>query len=242
MAKKKAKKKVKVKAKKKTTKKKVAKKVAKKAAKKATKKDDKRFIAKFLYFSNYDNEKENKENVVENIFYFSDMESLKNYINEDEDYDDSEGLNFNAKSRLIEAGRELISITGELVTTYAIRLADLDGEEAKKEELIISFLDKLKNPGWNYIDCISANDGWYMIFEGSYGIDYYDKAMLEITEENDFNLVLYDFSGNWYQYYCAGEYDSGSIADPEASNYKLYTKEVIKLKKYLIKKGIVVKS
>ena len=39
------------------------------------------------------------------------IDKIKNYIEKDEDYDDSEGMNFDAKSDLVEAGRELISIT-----------------------------------------------------------------------------------------------------------------------------------
>ncbi len=72
---------------------------------------DKRFIVKFRYFSTYENTKENREEIVENIVYYKNKEALQSFIDEDEDYDDSQGMNFDAKSDLVETGRELISIT-----------------------------------------------------------------------------------------------------------------------------------
>jgi len=68
------------------------------------------FNVVFKYFSNYENSGEDKSVKIQETWSAETLEDLLSEIEEDMDFDDSEGINFDASSELIEAGRELLDI------------------------------------------------------------------------------------------------------------------------------------
>ena len=79
-----------------------------------------KYEVEFEYFSNYENEEDNYSNNVTETFLVDSFDELCGMlgITDDEelfdmDYDDSEGINFSAKSEMIEAGRNVLSIRDE---------------------------------------------------------------------------------------------------------------------------------
>jgi len=68
------------------------------------------FNVVFKYFSCYENSEEDKAVEVHETWRIDSLEDLLSEIEEDMDFDDSEGINFDASSEMIEAGRELLRI------------------------------------------------------------------------------------------------------------------------------------
>jgi len=86
------------------------------------------YEVKFKYFSFYEDENENYATFVVEDFDVRSLDELLGIlgISDDEnlfdmDFDDSEGINFDAKSEMIESGREVIWIkdnNGTVINTY----------------------------------------------------------------------------------------------------------------------------
>jgi hypothetical protein len=107
------------------------------------------------------------------------------------------------------------------LTNYYLKDEEKEFKDVKEVEKL--FLNRFKQLKWEFLKTIYLkNDMDYggqgptpsynMIFEGNANLNEYDKELLTISYECNFDFKLYDFSSNYYQNYSRGEYDSGSIS------------------------------
>lgn len=66
------------------------------------------YTVRFKYYSNFEEEDDDYLVFIEETFSAESLDDVYHEIENDEDFDDSPGINFDAKSELIEAGREIV--------------------------------------------------------------------------------------------------------------------------------------